>query len=192
MTETTEALSSNEGGNNHVPHSTHPASPRSLRRPGVLMLLFAGLTAGLSLPAQADPTPNRVFSECTFTTGSSTTKGTLNSVLDIDSPDLNDLEGGEIQASYIVIYVLENPNDGQDLASSTSFTGPIICTNVDTVDISITTEGTVIPGPVDITGAQESSHVQFRPTGGTAADTEKRVCHTVASNTDCFLIQPKP
>jgi hypothetical protein len=192
MTETTKALRSKEDGNNHALHSTHPASPRSVNRPGLLMLLFAGLIAGLSSQAQADPTANRIFFECTFTTGAATTDGTLNSALNISSQDLSLLQSNQVQASYILIYVRENPNEGQDLKNSSSFTGPILCTNEDTVGIVVTTEGTEIPGPVDITGAEEASHLQYRPTGGTVADTEKRVCHTVASNTDCFLIQPQP
>lgn len=192
MTETTKALRSKEDGNDHALYSNQPASPRPLSRPAVLILLFAGLFVGLSQQAQSDPTANRVFFECTFTTGSSTTFGTLNSALNISQQDLNQLQGSQIQASYILIYVRENPNDGQDLKNSTSFTGPILCANADTVDITQTTEGTAITGPVDIVGAEEAAHLQFRPTGGVPADTEKRVCHTVASITDCFLIQPQP
>jgi hypothetical protein len=156
------------------------------------VVLFAGLLVLFPSLAQADPTADRIFSECTFTTGAATTRGTLNSALHISPQDLNLLQGGEVQASYILIYVRENPNDGQDLKSSPSFTGPILCINEDTVDIVETTEGTEIPGPIDILGAEEASHLQYRPTGGTVADTEKRVCHTVASNTYCFNIQPQP
>jgi hypothetical protein len=156
------------------------------------MVVFAGLLAGLSSLAQADPTANRIFFECTFTTGSSTTAGTLNSALHISSQDLSLLQNNQVQASYILIYVRENPNDGQDLRNSPSFTGPILCTNENTVDIVETTEGTEILGPVDILGAEEASHLQYRPTGGTVADTEKRVCHTVASSTYCFNIHPQP
>lgn len=191
MTEATKALRSQEDGNDHALHSVQPASPCPVSRPGILMLLFAGLFVGLSQQAQADPpTANRIFFDCTFTTGSADTFGTLNSALSIAQADLSKLQGNEIQASYILIYVRENPNDGQDLKTSTSFTGPILCTNADTDDIVKTTEGTPISGPVDIVGAEEASHLQYRPTGGVVADTEKRVCHTVASNTDCFLIRP--
>ena len=184
MTETpTTASRSSEGGHSYARLSTRTVS---------FVVLLAGLLAGLPSPAQADPTADRIFSECTFTTGASTTKGTLNSALHISSQDLNLLQGGQVQASYILIYVRENPNDGQDLQGSPSFTGPILCTNEDTVDAVETTEGTEITGPIDIVGAEEASHLQYRPTGGTMADTEKRVCHTVASNTYCFNIQPQP
>jgi hypothetical protein len=158
-------------------------------------LLFAGLTAGLSLPAQADPVANTVFTECTFTTGPHTTRGTLNSVLNISQTNLNKLTGGEIQASYILIYTRQNPNDGQDLANSALFTGPILCRNLDT-RVDPTTEATQIPDPtradsVNILDAEEVSHLRYEPNVGTmVGPAEKRVCHTVASNTNCFIIRP--
>ena len=192
MIETTKTLSSAKDSGNDAPNSTRAASPRLVNRPALSMVFLVGLLAGLPSAAPADPTADRIFSECTFTTGASTTKGTLNSALHISQQDLNLLLGGEVQASYILIYVRENPNDGQDLNNSPSFTGPILCTNEDTVDIVETTEGTEIPGSIDILGAEEASHLQYRPTGGMVADTEKRVCHTVASNTYCFNIQPQP
>lgn len=192
MIETTKALRSAEDSSNDAPNSSHAASPRLMNRPALSMVLLVGLLAGLPSAAPADPTADRIFSECTFTTGASTTRGTLNSALHISPQDLNFLQGNEVQASYILIYVRENPNDGQDLKNSPSFTGPILCTNEDTVSVVETTEGTEILGPVDILGAEEASHLQYRPTGGTMADTEKRVCHTVASNTYCFNIQPQP
>lgn len=195
MMEATKTLCSKDGGDTHASHSTHPASPRSRRWPRVLTLLFASLTAGLSLPARAEPAANTVFSDCTFTTGSHTTRGTLNSVLNINQTDLNKLAGGEIQASYILIYVRQNPNDGQDLASSTLFTGPILCRNLDTA-VTPTTENTLIPDPtladsVNILDAEEVSHLRYEPNiGNVVGAAEKRVCHTVASNTNCFIIRP--
>lgn len=195
MAETNKALRLKQGGNEESP-STHPAS-----RSGILMLLFAGLIAGLSSQAQADPpTENRVLFNCTFTTDAM--EGiNLQDALDI--PDLAMLNGdelhpdGQLKASYILIYVRQNPNNGQNITPlgtpTTSFTGPILCRNVDTDAIAKTTEGTSIPGPVDILGAEEVSHLQLQPSSSTEPnDRKKRVCHTVASNTDCFLIGPKP
>jgi hypothetical protein len=161
----------------------------------VFVFLCAGLIFAASSQAQADPpTANRILFNCTFTTDA--VEGTnLQDALNI--PDLALLNGGQLQASYIIIYVRQNPNNGQLIGtppptSSSTYTGPIICTNADTDDIAKTTEGTVIPGPIDITGAEEVSHLQLQPSSSTdPADREKRVCHTVASNTDCFLIQPK-
>jgi hypothetical protein len=189
MAETTKALRSKESVYNH--------GTRLIKR-GVVLLLLVGSIAGLSLPARADPpTANRVFANCTFTTGSPDSFGTLNSALSISSTDLGLLEGDQVQASYIIIYVRANPNDGQDLKNSPSFTGPILCTNADTDVASPTTEATPIPplagDTVNILGAEEASHLQyeFNLVEG-VSDPEKRVCHTVAGNTDCFLIQPQP
>ena len=197
MTETTKALRSKQGGNNDVPQATNIASRNSVNRWWLLGLLCAGMISGVSPKADAapegEPTANSVFFNCTFSTDPTSPTGDLREALNISSANLNKLQGNQIQVSYIIIYVRENPNDGQDLKNSTSFTGPILCTNSDTNDVIKTTEGTEITGPVDITSAEESSHLQFKPTSSTnPADKEKRVCHTVASNTDCFLIQSKP
>jgi hypothetical protein len=191
MTDRNKGLRSKQGGNSDTPHSTHPASPRSVSRSGLLMLLFTGLIAGLSSQARADPpAANHVFTGCTFTTGLNTTAGTLNSVLNISDADRTMLNGDQVQASYIVIYVRQNPNDGQRLDGATAtYTGPIICRNA-TDTISATNEGAVIPGPVDIKGAEEASHLKHRLTGSADPnDNKNRVCHTVASNTDCFTIE---
>src|SRR6185436_9494451 len=104
---------------------------------------------------------------------------------------------GQIEASYIIIYVRQNRNDGQELNGSTPttplFTGPVLCTNADDTDITETTEGTAIPGPVNVLGAEEVSHLQVQPFNSTNLnDRDKRVCHTVASSTECFLIEFKP
>lgn len=161
---------------------------RWINRSWIPGLLCAGVIFGLSSRAEAEPVENRIYSDCTFT---------IADLQDLDIVDLESLNGGQLQASYIIIYVRENPNDGQEIweeggegpEPTGTFTGPILCTNADT-DVAVpTTEDTLIPdsGTVDILGAEEASHLQYEPTGG---DPEKRVCHTVAGNTDCFLIQP--
>lgn len=172
-------------------------SPHSLSRRWVTKFLVLGAACATfvwsdSFKAEAEPsgtpTADQIFFNCTFTTAG------LNSALSIAQPNLNKLSSRQIEASYIIIYVKQNRNDGQLLAgTSPSYTGPVLCTNsgVDNfTDITPTTEGTAITGPVDIVGAEEVSHLQYRPTGGTESSTEKRVCHTVASKTQCFLIQP--
>jgi hypothetical protein len=195
MTKTTKALCSKQGEND-APQATKVASRRSVNRWWFLGLLCAGLIGGVWLKAEAapegDPTANRVYFNCTFSTDPASLTGDIRDALNI--PGLNKFVGNNIQVSYIIIYVRENPNDGQALKTpANSFTGPVLCTNSDTNDVIKTTEGTAIPGPVDITSAEESSHLQFKPTSSTnPADKDKRVCHTVASNTDCFLIQSKP
>ena len=195
MTEMKKALHSKQGGNNDAPQATNIAVRRSVSRSWVLGLLCAGLIGGVSSNAEADPagTPaaNEIFFNCTFTTGS------LNGALSITQANKNLLLSNQIEASYIIIYVRQNANDGQELDGSTPttplFTGPVLCTNIGTDNITVTPEGTAIAGPVDVLGAEEVSHLQVRSSTSTDPDdTEKRVCHTVASKTQCFMIKLKP
>ena len=192
MTETTKALRSKQSENHDAPEAAHIASRQWADRWWVPGLLCAGLTFGLSSHAGADPIANQIYSDCTFTDADL-------SGLDIPDVESGLLNGGQIRASYIIIYVRENPNDGQEifefvgetLEPTNTFTGPILCTNLDTDVATPTTENTLIPpsGTVDILGAEEASHLQYEPASGIP---EKRVCHTVAGNTDCFLIKANP
>ncbi len=193
MTETTKALRSKQNGNNNAPQPANIAPRRLVDRSWILgLLLCAGLIGGVPSKAEAQPagspTANDIFYNCTFTTAG------LNTALTISLDNLGLLDSGQIEASYIIIYVRENANDGQLLAGTTpSYTGPVLCTNVDTADITQTDEGTAIAGPIDVLGAEEVSHLQVRSsTSENPDDTQKRVCHTVASKTQCFLIQLKP
>ena len=189
MTETTRAVRSKQ---NDAPQATNIAPRCWIGRLWILGLLCVGLIAGAPSRVEAQPagspTANDIFYNCTFTTED------LNAALNVSQANLDLLASGQIEASYIIIYVRENPNDGQQRTGTTpSFTGPVLCTNVDTADITQTDEGTAIAGPVDVLGAEEVSHLQVRSSSSTDPDdTEKRVCHTVASKTQCFLIQLKP
>lgn len=190
MAEYSNAMRSTQRGSNDASQATHIAPLRSAIRSSVPGLLCAGLILGLGSHAEADPTANRIYSNCTFT---------LSDLEGLEIADLESLNGGQLQASYIIIYVRENPNDGQEIGTTGSFTGPILCTNSAT-DVAIpTTETTLIPDSgsgadsVNILGAEEVSHLQYEPNFiEGVGDPEKRVCHTVAGNTDCFLIRPKP
>jgi len=193
MTETTKALRSKQHEDHDELQAAHIASGHWMSRWWVPGLLCAGLAFGLASNAGADPVANQIYSNCTFTDAD---------LLDLEIPDVDSglLNGGQLHASYIIIYVRENPNDGQEIFElvgetpepTNTFTGPILCTNLDTDVATPTTENELIPpsGTVDILGAEEASHLQYEATGG--GDPEKRVCHTVAGNTDCFLIKPKP
>jgi hypothetical protein len=192
MTETFKALRSKQDEGHDAFQAAHIASRQWVNRWCVPGLLCAGLAFGLASHAGADPIADQIYSNCTFT------------IADLDGlviPDRDSglLSGGELQASYIIIYVRENPNDGQEifelvgetLEPTNTFTGPILCTNSATDVATPTTENTLIApsGTVNILGAEEASHLQYEPASG---DPEKRVCHTVAGNTDCFLIKPNP
>ena len=164
-----------------------------------VMLATAGLLSFVSSHAIAQQLPgpgpkaNRVFFECTFTTIN------IQNALTISNSNKNKLAGGQVQASYILIYVRGNPNDGQRLAGTTpAYTGPVLCVNSDTeAPPAQTTEGTPIPNSinqpltksVDILGGEEALHLQYKRNPGGVI--EKRVCHTVAGITDCFFIQPR-
>jgi hypothetical protein len=192
MSEVTRTPRSKVDATSHTSHSPHTMSRRLGKQFWVLGLVYATFMWDASFKAQAEPsgspTADQIFFNCTFTTVS------LNSALAIAQPNLNKLQSRQIEASYIIIYVRQNPNDGQLLAGTPpSYTGPVLCTNSgldNFADITPTTEGTAITGPVDIVGAEEASHLQYRQTGAAESSTEKRVCHTVANKTECFLIQP--
>jgi len=153
-------------------------------------LLFGASAQSLAAPPGA-PVADRVFAECTFTTAD------LQLLTNVPNSSLNKFVGSELQGSYILIYVRGNPNDGQALSAG-GFTGPVMCINSDTETIDQTAENTAIPNPtnhpgvasVDVRGAESAFHLQYElnPTPG---DIEKRVCHTVAGNTDCFFVQPQ-
>jgi hypothetical protein len=162
----------------------------------ILALLCGGLLLGISSQASAGPdgvpTKDEIFYNCTFTAAD------LEGALTIDTSNLNvpTIEGaGHLRASYILIYVRQTPNDGQEIGTvgSGNFTGPVLCTNSEEDDINQTNEGVALPN-VNILGAEEASHLQLEPSTGTPTpnDTTKRVCHTVASKTECFLITKLP
>jgi hypothetical protein len=189
MTETIKALHAKQGGSNDAPQATNITPRRTVSRWWILGLLSAGLIGGVTSRAEADPAgmpiANEIFYNCTFDIG------LLNDALTVDQANLDLLASGQIEASYIIIYVRQNANDGQQLAGTTpTFTGPVLCTNGATDDISKVNEGDGIAGPVNVLGAEEVSHLQVRSTSSSADnDKKKRVCHTVASSTECFLIE---
>jgi hypothetical protein len=180
-------------------------APRLVRRifkepaQSLATLAIAASVAGVWFQAVAAPPgapqANRIFANCTFTTAD------LQSILNIPNSSLNKFATNQIQASYILIYVRQNRNDGQQLdGTPATFTGPVLCINADSEVIDQTTETTAIPNStnhpgttsVDILGTEEAFHLQYQlnpPAVG--GDIEKRVCHTAATNTDCFFIQPK-
>ena len=118
--------------------------------------------------------------------------------------------GGEAppaaEVSFVVVYTLSNDNDGQSLGEA-GFTGPVICVNPAEAGITAfeagegprLTEASDIPtetdpggaATVDILETEESFIIKYRLNGGgNPGDIEKRVCHTVDGNVDCFIIFP--
>lgn len=155
-------------------------------------LLVAGLAIGFSADALADPPPppseNHVWGGCELTTGAVT--GLEESL----SKEVEEMETGvpaPHEIDFVLVYSRQNDNDGQHFGEGT--TGPILCTNPNKVDIETTEENTPIPGgtdTVDITALEQALILQYEKTVGETTVREKRVCHTVANHTDCFLITP--
>lgn len=155
------------------------------RRSGTfLTALLVVLATGVSPDALADPPPapseDHVWGGCELTTGvggavkelgASLTAGGLSAPHEID---------------FVLVYSRANDNDGQHFGDGT--TGPILCINPDSVDIETTEENTPIPdgGTVDIKALEQALIMQYQQAG----IRNKRICHTVADNTDCFLITP--
>lgn len=178
---------------------------RSLRAgPARAALALAGMFGLTTLSAlgapPASPAFNHVWGGCTL---NSTTVNAIRSRVEAGAG----IAQGSLdsQISFIVVYGLTNDNDGQPvkIGSTTGVTGPIVCTNnvagnPDKVTIDTTTETTPIPPladqaagvTVDTTSLEETLILQYKRSD--KAKREKRICLTVAGNTDCFLIKPDP
>ena len=173
---------------------------------GGLLKAVAALAAvfiAMAPPAIANPagtpTANRVFFNCTFTTAG------LRNALQISTANKNKLFLDQIEASYIIVYVRANPNNGQRLDGTTAtYTGPVLCTNFGsptaTDNIFQTPDTRAIPNQIDhpdvesidILASEETTDIQYLPNlvGGGQKPIEKRVCITAGPNVDCFFIQP--
>jgi hypothetical protein len=140
--------------------------------------LAALLIAGSSVEGLAQ-TANEVWAGCVLTTDA--VAGLADSLAPI--------EGAEI--AFVVVYSLNNDNDGQPVSGG--FTGPVICTNPDEVSApEPTTQTDNIGTPDDtvtILDAEEAFLLQYQ-FEAEPINIEKRFCHTVDSETDCFLIVP--
>ena len=152
-------------------------------------LLVAGFVAGVSPAAlgvpPGPPSEDHVWGGCLLTTGATGAVEALGKSL--KGPGGKGVPSPQID--FVLVYTLRNDNDGQRFGDGT--TGPILCTNPDTVSIETTLENTAIPasGNVDIKALEQALIMQYQQAGGIR---NKRICHTVADNTDCFLIKPVP
>jgi hypothetical protein len=170
--------------------------------------LGSALLAGSTGAAIAQPPPapqeDRAWGGCTL---DAEAVDALESRINA-SGDFDDTTGGPFKVSFVLVYALDNDNDGQPLDvgelddddddddddEAPPFTGVILCTNAaddpGQVDIETTTETTVLPD-VDILDIEQTFVLQYRVNGGPSdGKTEKRVCQTTDSNTDCFRIFP--
>jgi hypothetical protein len=146
------------------------------------MALAAFLLMGASVQALAQ-TPGHVWAGCEL---SATAVDQLETTLD---------DAGIIdpEVAFVVVYSLNNDNDGQQVAGG--FTGPVICRNNDVVSAPTPTTQTNDIGSasatVTVLDGEEAFLLRYQFEGEEEEnDIEKRVCHTVDSETDCFLIVP--
>jgi hypothetical protein len=153
------------------------------------------LVAGSSVPALAQ-TANEIWAGCVLSTGGE--EGEANTVGDLagDLIDSGISDNDDLQVAFVVVYSLKNDNDGQPVSGG--FTGPVICANPEVVSVPLETTSQTDNIPPDddedhdtvtISDAEEAFLLQYQfdqePT-----DIEKRFCHTVDSETFCFLIKP--
>src|SRR5262245_9370477 len=91
------------------------------------ILAIAGLLAGALPQVAAAADPHHVFAKCTSTLNSLKNALTFNDT----APPATRLRVQDLQASYIVIHVRQNPNDGQKIGTTTpsTYTGPVLCVN---------------------------------------------------------------
>jgi hypothetical protein len=160
-----------------------------------------GAAEGGSGGSGSSPRANHVLDGCVLNPA---TYAAL--VLDIARQSRGAIDPKKVRVSFVVVHTL-NPNDGQPLKSPASaFTGPVLCAAPPLPGVGVRVERTDEQADInniDILGAEESLILHYRPaaSAGTAGDrpkppardrTEKRFCHTVANNTDCFRIFPRP
>ena len=130
--------------------------------------------------AQSAPTANRVWAQCVLTSDAVTAlKSSMTSTgLATDK-----------KIAFVVIYSFE-ANDGQRLSGTTTpegpHTGPVICRNTtDTPAVSI--DQVLQTDNISTTNVLDVENAIILRYGTT--NVEKRYCHSVDANTDCFRLR---
>jgi hypothetical protein len=97
---------------------------------------------------------------------------------------------GTPEIAFVLVYSLNHDNDGQPVTvqGQSGSTGAVICRNTEVVAAPAATSQTTDIGSNNVTilDAEEAFIVRYQ-IGSTI---EKRVCHTVNQNTDCYRISP--
>jgi hypothetical protein len=150
-------------------------------------LLLGSPIPALSQVAPPDPEDSHVWAGCVL---DAATVAALQADVNVGIEAELD---SDIEIAFVVVYSLNNDNDGQPVTGGT--TGPVICTNPEVVDTPSPTTQTTNIGSADdtvtILDAEEAFLLRYQ-FEDPPEDIEKRVCHTVDNNTDCFLIVPAP
>ena len=98
------------------------------------------------------------------------------------------------RVDFVVIYTLNNPNDGQTVSGG--FTGPVLCVrpaigSLPAVTATAVPQTEQIPsgsGAVDLLGIETALITQYRIPAGDSGDKQKRFCHSVGEANDCYNI----
>ena len=108
-----------------------------------------------------------------------------------DVADGTGIAGDDIEIAFVVVYSLNNDNNGQPLAGAA--TGPVLCADptVTGTPAETTADAQIPPeGTVDIRDSSEAFLLRYEASGTTEAET--RFCHTTNANVDCFQLGPTP
>jgi hypothetical protein len=141
--------------------------------------------AGTSVPGSAappsNPTADRVWAQCTLTSAEVTALTNRMTGTGLGTPKT---------VAFVVIYSFQG-NDGQPLTGG-GFTGPVLCRNtavVPSIDQVLQTDniGTT-SAPVDVLDVENALILRYQESGPPLGPVQKRYCHTVDANTDCFRL----
>jgi hypothetical protein len=160
---------------------TKTRSTRMSAAYGALAIATASM-ASASFPGVAaaqQPQANRVWAECTLNSGEGAID-TITGLLEDMGASSTQLAPSEV--AFVVIYSLQE-NDGQPLTGG-GFTGPVICRNTEVApDVDQVLQTDNIP-TTDLLDVENAIILRYGTT-----NVEKRYCHTVDANTDCFRLR---
>jgi hypothetical protein len=129
--------------------------------------------------AQSNPTADRVWAQCTLTQAEVTALTNRMTGTGLGTPKT---------VAFVVIYSFQG-NDGQPLTGG-GFTGPVICRapGVNIGQVLQTDNIGTTGDPVDVLDVENAIILRYQESGPPLGPVEKRYCHTVDANTDCFRL----
>lgn len=194
MKETSTPLATSCGAGIAGTARRRAVSKAGLSSAGAVLALGSAVLLSNPHPVTAQVAANQVWAGCTLNAltvdaliGDMETSGLET---DLDAPP---------EVAFVVIYSLNYDNDGQpvvdDGAFTGDFTGPVICRNPGAT-IATVDQTDEIPGggnTIDIFDAEEAFILRYEVNTITFPQPiEKRVCHTVNSETQCFRVHGLP
>lgn len=179
-----------------IPRRRSPGARRALHfgmACGTLATLFLTATP----PAAVAQEPNRVFADCVLNSNGQgsqsidTLAGLEGDILATNTNNPNDTDLASATIAYVVVYAINNDNNGQEIEDggvpTGQFTGPVICVHPDlNIDSVLQTDDIA---EIDILDVQDALILRHTSAGSDPlADGANRICHTTDGNTDCFDI----